>query len=444
MKNEIAKTSRTGRINPFLPLSVYIPDGEPKIFDGRVYLYGSKDEFGGEYCSHKYHVYSAPVEDLEEWTDHGPSLASNGDYLLEGIKDGVPWSDSMLWAPDLTKKGDTYYLFFCLADGSEGVAESNRPEGPFTNARRITMNGVPIVGVDPSVLEDNGMYYYTWGQGKCHIARLMDDMCTLDPATYTEALLSNAEGKQGFHEGSSLRKIRDWYVLVYASEYTIRFPNHKGRPTCLDYAVSKNIYGPYERRGTIIDNTGIDPQTWNNHGSIIKIGTQWFVFYHGSSNNSKYTRRARVERIQVDEENGYIQRAEMTSSGFSESLAIDEELPAACAYCLWGGAYCTEKEGRFPLVQVKNETAAAFRYFDLGKTSRDWLLTFKGLCMRDGSITVYANEMEIAHILLCPAELFEQSVTLKNLRGLIDIKLVFQAEHDQEILELDSIQLTVR
>ena len=35
--------------------------------------------------------------------------------------------------------------------------------------------------------------------------------------------------------------------------------------------MSKNVYGPYEYRGTIIDNTGVDPSTWNNHGSIIRI-----------------------------------------------------------------------------------------------------------------------------------------------------------------------------
>ena len=46
------KIYATGFHNPFLPLDIYIPDGEPKVFDGRVYLYGSKDVFGGEYCCH--------------------------------------------------------------------------------------------------------------------------------------------------------------------------------------------------------------------------------------------------------------------------------------------------------------------------------------------------------------------------------------------------------
>ena len=97
--------------NPYLPSWEYIPDGEPKVFDGRVYLYGSKDVFGGEYCCHKYHVYSAAVDDLKHWTDHGPALASTDEYADEGILDGVPWSDGLLWAPDVVERDGWYYLF---------------------------------------------------------------------------------------------------------------------------------------------------------------------------------------------------------------------------------------------------------------------------------------------------------------------------------------------
>ena len=30
-------------MNPYLPLTAYIPDGEPRVFDGRLYVYGSHD-----------------------------------------------------------------------------------------------------------------------------------------------------------------------------------------------------------------------------------------------------------------------------------------------------------------------------------------------------------------------------------------------------------------
>ncbi len=33
--------------NPYLPSWEYIPDGEPYVFDGRVYIYGSHDYYNG-------------------------------------------------------------------------------------------------------------------------------------------------------------------------------------------------------------------------------------------------------------------------------------------------------------------------------------------------------------------------------------------------------------
>lgn len=34
--------------NPYLPLDEYVPDAEPHVFDGRVYVYGSHDREDGE------------------------------------------------------------------------------------------------------------------------------------------------------------------------------------------------------------------------------------------------------------------------------------------------------------------------------------------------------------------------------------------------------------
>ena len=41
--------------NPYLPSYEYIPDGEPYVFDGRVYVYGSHDRFGAmSFCENDY------------------------------------------------------------------------------------------------------------------------------------------------------------------------------------------------------------------------------------------------------------------------------------------------------------------------------------------------------------------------------------------------------
>ena len=41
--------------NPYLPSWEYIPDGEPYVFDGRVYVYGSHDFYNGYVFCHKQH-----------------------------------------------------------------------------------------------------------------------------------------------------------------------------------------------------------------------------------------------------------------------------------------------------------------------------------------------------------------------------------------------------
>ena len=50
-------------MNPYLPLWEYIPDGEPRVFGDRVYIYGSHDRAGAcEFCDIKLKCWSAPVD----------------------------------------------------------------------------------------------------------------------------------------------------------------------------------------------------------------------------------------------------------------------------------------------------------------------------------------------------------------------------------------------
>ena len=58
--------------NPYLPLFEYVPDGEPHVFNGRVYVYGSHDQFGAfNFCHNDYVTWSAPVDDLKSWRYEG-------------------------------------------------------------------------------------------------------------------------------------------------------------------------------------------------------------------------------------------------------------------------------------------------------------------------------------------------------------------------------------
>jgi hypothetical protein len=63
--------------NPFLPSYEYIPDGSPRVFGDRVYLYGSHDKAGSQrFCDYILKVWSAPLTNLNAWTDHGIMLST--------------------------------------------------------------------------------------------------------------------------------------------------------------------------------------------------------------------------------------------------------------------------------------------------------------------------------------------------------------------------------
>ena len=87
--------------NPYMPLWEHVPDGEPRVFEHngekRVYVYGSHDTEIKHYCGRDYVVWSAPVDDLTDWTYHGVAYKTH--------------YDSVLYAPDVVKKGDTYYMY---------------------------------------------------------------------------------------------------------------------------------------------------------------------------------------------------------------------------------------------------------------------------------------------------------------------------------------------
>jgi hypothetical protein len=54
----------------------------------------------------------------------------------------------------------------------------------------------------------------------------------------------------------------------------------------------------------------------NNHGSIVQIGDDWYIFYHRHTNGTNYSRQACAERIRVLAD-GTIPQVELTSCGLN-------------------------------------------------------------------------------------------------------------------------------
>ena len=299
--------------NPILPLDDFTADVEARVYKGndgveRLYLYGSHDLFGNEtWCSHQYRVYSSPVTDLAEWTDHGVSFASRkGEgYLWKGEdSDGVSWSEERLYAPDVLRIDGRYWLVSCLSGGGLGMSASDCPEGPFGPAVRMTYeDGEALGSIDPALYEEDGKVYMLWGQRKefgaeglvgVELAQNADGIYAIalrGTKTYPFGDQENPDRGFGFYEGISIRRVGGVYYVVY--------PSDKGAGLhTMSYATAKHPLGPYVFRGNILENDGCDLERGNNHGSMCEVNGEWYLFYHRGFGNSNMRRKVCAERLE--------------------------------------------------------------------------------------------------------------------------------------------------
>jgi hypothetical protein len=345
-------------LNPYLPPWEYIPDGEPYIFDGRVYVYGSHDKFNGYvYCMNDYVCWSAPVDDLGDWRYEGVIFKKTDDPLN---RDG----GMCLYAPDVTLGPDGRYYLFYVLDKIDivSVAVCDTPAGSYTFHGNVRYPDGTYLGrhdgdqpqFDPGVLtEGERTYLYT---GFCGIGDktrkgAMATVLGPDMLTILEGPVivvpSDSYGKNTgfegheFYEASSIRKRGDTYYFVYSSILMNE----------LCYATSKSPLKDFVYGGVIVSNRDIHIDSYkpadkpmncggNNHGSIIEICGKWYIFYHRHTNGTEFSRQGCVEQIEIKED-GSIPQVEVTSCGLNGGpLTGKGEYPAYLACNL----FCMEEK----------------------------------------------------------------------------------------------------
>lgn len=357
--------------NPYLPKWEYIPDGEPRVFGNRVYVYGSHDTAGSDkFCDYVLKCWSAPVDNLNEWVCHGDIFRTRKtrDYPAD-----TDWTgeNTQLYAPDVVEKDGKYYLYAYIVNARGCVAVSERPEGPFqllskykyTIPDEICCNGWFI---DPGVfVDDDGRTYIYCGFERSFMAEInSDNMYEIIDGSCIEHIIpceprpecGFIEKDALFFEACSMRKVNGTYYLIYSPQ----------RGSRLAYATSDSPTGPFTYRGYIVDN-GVDYPGGNDHGSIACINGQWYIFYHRMTNNTIMSRRACVEKIEILPD-GTIPAVEMTSLGFEDSLNPYKITEAEIACVLKGGAFVTEKNVFERVVtEIHDGCVIGYKYFDFGE-----------------------------------------------------------------------------
>ena len=349
-------------LNPIAPPGVFIADPEVRQMpDGRIYVYGSRDEPGNSWCSNSYNVLSS--SDLVDWHVEQFSFATKGPGKQ------TDYTDKILYAPDCIYHNGKYYLYYCLAaDGeNEGVAVASSPYGPFKEGKAIK----GISGIDPSIfVDDDGQAYLFWGQWHVRGAKLSKDMLSIEGAVHDSLLTYKTHF---FNEGSSVRKRNGIYYLIYGSH------SRHGESNCatLDYATATSPLGPYTYRGVIIDNWGSDRNLVNNHGCITEINGQWYIAYHRPTHATETgtMRKACLEPITFNPD-GTIPEVEMTTQGIGGPISPSYRMDAARA-CLLSGHVAVavrRPDNDVPveyLSSIRDGDHAYWKYYDFTGTDVD-------------------------------------------------------------------------
>lgn len=415
-------------VNPYLPSYEYVPDGEPYVFGERLYIYGSHDTFGGkEFCEKDYVCWSAPVDQLWNWKYEGVIYQKTQDPRMPDA------AERRMFAPDVQQGMDgRFYLYYSFDfSGTIAVAVCDTPAGAYEYYGEVHYaDGTPLGKregdrhqYDPGVLVDatGRVFLYT---GFCPqgnflknfnftqpiadggmVTELEQDMITVKKKSKViipDAKNALGTGFQGhaFFEAPSIRKVEDTYVLIYSSEN-----QHE-----LCYATSSEPDGKFDYRGTIISNGDIyyngrtEPlnYTGTNHGSIVEIMGNWYVFYHRQTNGTPYSRQGCAEKIQILE-NTLIEQVPVTSCGLNGAALTGEgEYNAGIACCLMGkggaapyvrksriglehpvitqdGEDREENPGQY-IANMRSGARAGFRYFSIHSLDRITVLTRGGGC----------------------------------------------------------------
>lgn len=417
-------------LNPISPPGVYIADPEARQMpDGRVYVYGSRDELGNTWCSNSYNVLSS--SDLVNW-----ELDQNS-FATKGLGKQTDYTNKILYAPDCIYKDGKYYLYYCLEGGNkdevEGVATSDSPYGPFKEGKVIK----GAFGIDPSVfIDDDGQGYLFWGQANAKGAKLSKDMTAIEGEIHEKLITYD---KHFFNEGSSVRKRNGIYYFVY--------PSHQrhGESACptLSYATSKNPLGPYTYRGVIIDNFGSGKNLVNNHGCITEINEKWYVFYHRPTHGGANMRKACIEPITFNPD-GTINEVEMTTQGVGGLIDPTLRMDAARACLMSGNVYVTDRRPSSDIVveylaDIRNGDTATWRYFDFSnkKTTSFTCKTWGNNAA--GTIEIHLDKADGELIGTCEIKEMKDSVAysihsakIKSVSGKHAVVLVFKNTKEEE------------
>jgi len=235
--------------NPILP-GQGVTDPHMRVIGDRVWLFASHDADKQSFDF-----------DMRNW-----QIWSTSDMINWKLETTIKPTETYIgpshecWAPDAIDRNGKVYFYFSHCVHSTGVMVADQPEGPYKDAL-----GEPLLpkGLTPTLSYDPGIFidvdeaqspYIVFGSLPPHgagyyIAKLAEDMISLaeEPRKVELDVIADDKPALHYHNGR--------YYLTWQSFY----------------AVSDNVYGPYQYVGNT--NAAFE------HGCYFEWNNQWFHAY---------------------------------------------------------------------------------------------------------------------------------------------------------------------
>ena len=282
--------------------------------------------------------------DLINWTFVGQVL------------DGVPaaayeWTGARgLWAPDLIKVGDTYYLYYCASQFGKnrsfiGFATSKSITGPWEDQGEVlkTDHGDPVNAIDPNVQFDTaGNLWMCYGSFWSGISVLQLDKATGKPlqSGFGKLIAGRHRSVEGAIEGPYIiyhPLFRKYYLFV---SYDSLFKDYNVR-----VGRSDRIDGPYvDSNGVELTETAGAPWAVGNkilggykfgktpgwiapgHNSILNDNGNYYIVHHARGDEDPHWHYLHVRKM-LWTNDGWPLISPERYAGETEQSVVPEVLP---------------------------------------------------------------------------------------------------------------------
>src|SRR5215204_139084 len=276
---------------------------DPTVIDaggGWYYAYATQGDVAGRVQN----IQVARSRDLIAWERAGDALP---------VKPSWASQTQLFWAPDVHRRGRTFYMYFSAALDPEraarfkkeqgagesregvfclGVATSGGPEGPFRDSGRPMKCGLSFVNIDPMAFDDprTGRKLLYWGSGfqPIRVQELSADRLSFRRGSAPVELLRADKNVpfQTLIEGAWVVYREGFYYLFYSGENCCHGPLQEIKYAAL-VARSRSATGPFQ---TLAQATGApdsavlrrsDAFVAPGHNSVFTdaSGQEWIAYH---------------------------------------------------------------------------------------------------------------------------------------------------------------------